>query len=303
MITGQEILNFVGEGSIRLVTFIGIIVASIILQKIVVFIVNRNLKRASKLGKRNETQYKFFKHFFSAVIIITGFILAIYSIPSLKTLAVSLFAGAGILAVIIGFASQHAFSNIVSGIFIVIFKPFSIGDRISIGTDLTGIVEDINLRHTVIRSFENRRMIIPNSIISSEKIENSSIEDEKICKFIEYGISYDSDMKKALKILEEEALKHPLHIDNRTKEEKKKKEPIVKTIVSSLGDSSVNIRAFVWTKNAIDAFNLSCDLNRIIKERFEKEGIDIPFPHRTIVFKKDIDKEKLNSMKKKNKKK
>jgi small-conductance mechanosensitive channel len=146
-------------------------------------------------------------------------------------------------------------------------------------------------------------MIIPNSIISSEKIENSSIEDEKICKFIEYGISYDSDMKKALKILEEEALKHPLHIDNRTKEEKKKKEPIVKTIVSSLGDSSVNIRAFVWTKNAIDAFNLSCDLNRIIKERFDKEGIDIPFPHRTIVFKKDIDREKLNSMKKKNKKK
>ena len=206
------------------------------------------------------------------------------------SLSVSLFAGAGILAVVIGFASQHAFANIVSGIFIVIFKPFRVGDRITIGTDVRGVVEDINLRHTIIRNFENKRIIVPNSIISNEKIENASIGDEKICRFVEFGISYDSNIDKAMKIMEKEALKHPLHIDNRSDEEKEKNDPIVRVRVIGFADSSVNLRAWVWAKDSPDAFTLGCDLNKSIKERFDKEGIEIPFPYRTIVYKKDLQK-------------
>jgi len=69
-------------------------------------------------------------------------------------------AGAGILAVAVGFASQAALSNIISGVFVVIFKPFRVGDRLKIN-ELTGVVEDITLRHTVIRDLENKRIIIP----------------------------------------------------------------------------------------------------------------------------------------------
>ena len=123
------------------------------------------------------------------------------TIPKLKSLGVTIFAGAGILAAIIGFASQAAFSNIVSGIFIVIFKPFRVGDIVKISNLYSGIVEDITLRHTVISDFENKRLIIPNSVISAETIHNSNILDNKICNHIWYGISYDSDVDLATSII------------------------------------------------------------------------------------------------------
>lgn len=261
-------------------------ICTVIFQKIISRLLRISFERSSKHLKVDETNYKFFRHFVSGVIYIVGIGLAIFAIPSLRTISVSLFAGAGILAVIIGFASQHAFSNIVSGIFITIFKPFRVGDRITLGVDLRGIVEDINLRHTIIRTFENKRVIIPNSVISDERIENASIEDEKICKYINFGISYDSNIDKAMKIMREEAEKHPNCIDNRTADEKKKKIPKVTVRVIGFSDSSVDLRAWVWAKNPADAFVLGCDLNKSIKEKFDKSKIEIPFPHRTIVYKK-----------------
>ena len=92
----------------------------------------------------------------------------------------------------------------------------------------------------------------------------------------------------------EEALKHPLHMDNRTNEEKKNNDPIIRVRVLGFGESSINLRAWVWTKSPLDAFILGCDLNESIKERFDKEGIEIPFPYRTIVFKDNKTKKKLN---------
>jgi small-conductance mechanosensitive channel len=213
----------------------------------------------------------------------------IYQYPSVRAFAVGLFAGAGILAVIIGFASQQAFSNMVSGIFIVIFRPFRVGDWIKIGTDKSGIVADITLRHTVIRDFENKRIIIPNSVISSEIIINSSIDDQKIRRHIEFGISYDSDVDKAIAIIQEEAMKHPYFLDNRTKEERKNNEPAVLARLIGFGDSSINLRTYVWSKDPAKSFDLHTDLNRIVKKRFDEEGIEIPFPYRTIVYKKDIE--------------
>jgi small conductance mechanosensitive channel len=295
MITAATVFDFALDGGQKFVLVSIIIVITIIVQKIIAKLISNSFKKSSKFLKVEETRYRFFKHFVSAFIYIVGFGLAIYSIPALRTLSVSLFASAGILALVIGFASQHAFANIVSGIFIVIFKPFRVGDRITIGTDVRGVVEDINLRHTTIRNFENKRIIVPNSIISNEKIENSSIGDEKICKFIEIGISYDSDIDKALKIMEKESLKHPLHIDGRSDDQKENNDQIVKVKVIGFGDSTVHLRAWVWAKDSPDAFTMGCDLNKSIKERFDKEGIEIPFPYRTIVYKKDLLKDKART--------
>ncbi|MDZ7777461.1 MAG: mechanosensitive ion channel [Bacteroidales bacterium] len=72
-----------------------------------------------------------------------------------------------------------------------------------------GTVEDITLRHTVIRNFENRRIIVPNSVISSETIINSNIIEDKVCNFVEISISYDSDVDKAMALMQEEAMSHP----------------------------------------------------------------------------------------------
>ncbi len=285
MITSAVVFDFLEEGSRKILLGILIILATVLVQKIVARLISRSVKKSSKFIKVEETRYKFFKHFVSALIYLIGMGMAIYTIPPLRTISVSLFAGAGILAIIVGFASQQAFSNIVSGLVIVIFKPFRVGDRITIGADLRGIVEDINLRHTVVRNFENKRIIIPNSVISNEKIENASIDDETICKFVDFSIGYDSDINKAMKIMEKEALKHPLHLDNRDKQQKKENAPVVQVRVIGFGDSSVNLRLWVWAKNSVDAFVLGCDLNKSIKESFDKGGIEIPYPYRMIVYK------------------
>jgi len=149
------------------------------------------------------------------------------------------------------------------------------------------VVEDITLRHTVLRTFENRRIIIPNSIISNEILENSNIVDEKVLKFFEIGISYDADLEKAMAIIKAEAMNHPDFMDNRSEEQIKNNDEPIKVRLISFGDFSLNLRAYIWVKDPSTAFNLGCDLNKSVKKRFDEEGIEIPFPYRTLVFKKN----------------
>ncbi|MCB0557763.1 MAG: mechanosensitive ion channel family protein [Lewinellaceae bacterium] len=259
------------------------------------FIVNRFfrrfIRRNSLLIRNDPTNYVFLRHAVTAVIYVMGFSWAVYSVPSLRTIANSLLAGAGILAVAVGFASQHALSNIISGIFIVIFKPFSVNDRLRFQNGLQGVVEDITLRHVVIRDFENRRILIPNSVISEEVIINADFGDDTICKFLEIDISYDSDIDLARAIMQEEALRHPLRIDGRTPEQIQAGRPEITVRVIALGEYYVRMRAYIWAKNNADAFELGCDLMETIKKRFDREGIEIPFPYRTIVQKEPKPKE------------
>jgi small-conductance mechanosensitive channel len=220
------------------------------------------------------------------MIYLIGFSLAVYHIQPLRAVANSLLAGAGIMAIALGFASQAALSNIISGVFIVIFKPYGVNDRITVRDTLQGVVEDITLRHTVIRDFQNRRIVIPNSVISNEVIVNADLIDDKICRFVDFDISYDSNIKLAKRIIQEEALKHSFHLDNRTPEQIEEGVEDVVVRVISFGGSAVNLRAFVWARTQADAFVMHCDLLESVKERFGANGIEIPFPHRTVVFKK-----------------
>ncbi|MFT5766023.1 MAG: small conductance mechanosensitive channel [Saprospiraceae bacterium] len=264
--------------------FGGIIIATILIAFLVNRFFNRLIKHSAQELKSDPTNYQFLRHVSTALIYIVGFSIAIYSVPNLRTLASSLLAGAGILAVALGFASQHALGNIISGVFIVIFKPFKVNDRLKI-RELSGIVEDITLRHTVIRDFENKRIIIPNSLISEEIIVNSDFIEDKICKWIDIGISYDSDIDLAKEIMRKEVMNHPLHVDPRSKEQLEKGDQEVPVRVVLLAESSVNLRAWAWAKDSPDGFVLSCDLYESIKKRFDKEGVEIPFPHRTLVYK------------------
>jgi len=262
-----------------------IIIITIIVQRIVRLIFNRFILRSSKILNNNPTKYTFLKHFISGCIILIGLALAIHTVPSLRSISVSLFAGAGILAAIIGFASQEAFSNIISGIFIVIFKPFRVNDRVNISNLYEGYIEDISLRHTVIRDFEHKRVIIPNQVISRETVINHNLVEDMICQHLYVGISYDSDMDLAMNIIREEAKKHPLYRDNRSEESiAEGKDPVMVRVVK-YGDSSIDLKAWIWTDDPLSAFYLRTDLLYSIKKRFDAEGIEIPFPHRTLVFK------------------
>lgn len=258
----------------------------VVLRKIATKLINSN---ADKI-KVDPTNFSFLKNSLSFIIYFIALIVIFRHIPSLRSFGSALFAGAGIIAAIIGFASQKAFSNIITGIFILIFKPYRVGDVIEISNGRIGTVEEITLRHTVIKDFKNERIIVPNTVISDDIIINSSITDSKIQCRIEVGISYDSDIDLAMQIMREECEKHPLLIDNRTHEDLANDVPLVRVAVIALADFSVNLRASAWTESFSDAFQMRTDLLKIIKERFDREGIEIPFPYRTIVYKKDMEK-------------
>jgi len=264
--------------------FIGVLFATILVAFLVNRFFRRLIQRSTQEMQNDPTNYQFLRHAVNAIIYIVGSGVAIYSIPSLRALASSLLAGAGILAVAIGFASQHALSNIISGVFIVVFKPFRVNDRVKL-RDMAGVIEDITLRHTVIRDFENKRIIIPNTLISGEIITNSDFGDDNICKWIDIGISYDSNIQKAKAIIKQEILDHPLHLDNRTAKQIEEGRELAPVKVILLADSSINLRGWAWATNSADAFSMGCDLYESIKMKFDEQGIEIPFPHRTIVHK------------------
>lgn len=263
--------------------FGGTILLTLIVGRLVGMYITRLIERsAAHPHVTDKTKLLFFRQLIVAAVYIAGFALAISFVPKLRAVAASILAGAGVLAVAIGFASQAALSNLISGAFIVLFQPFKVGDRITLRDTKTGIVEDITLRHTVIRDFENRRIVVPNSVMSNEIIVNGDMVEEKIARFVDVGISYDSDVQRAKALMTECVSAHPLLVDTRSPEDLEKGTPLVIPRVILLADSSVNLRAVAWAKNSADAYAMGCDLNETIKARFEAEGISIPFPHRTV---------------------
>jgi len=261
-----------------------VLIVAFLVHRFLRMLLTRFLKKSSADLNVDPTNYTFLNNALGLVVFFIGLLVVLNSFPEVREIGVTLFAGAGIFAAIIGFASQAAFSNIISGIFIVIFKPFRVGDVVT-QTNYKGIIEDITLRHVVICDFENRRYVVPNSIISNDVIHNSSLYELKTGNFVFISISYDSDIDLAISIIQDEAMAHPLLIDNRGAEEVEAGAPLVTVRVVSLGDSSVDLRATCWTEDFIKGFELKTDLYRSVKLRFDREGIEIPFPHRTIVTK------------------
>ena len=268
------------------ITYGVVFIVSFLIRKLLNTVIKKN---AAELGAR-ETSFVFIKNSISFILYTIGTIYIIHKIPYLNTMGKTLFGAAGILAAVIGFASQKAFSNIVSGLFILIFKPFRVGDIIEIAGQRKGTVEEITLRHTVIKDFEFRRVIVPNSIISDETIVNSSITDEKIRKQIEFNIGYDADVNLAKGIIRNNVRNHPLYIDNRSPEDIEKKTDQVVIRMVNWGDYYITLRAYVWTRNFDDSFILYCDILDSVKREFQEKGIEIPFPRNVVEIMKNDEK-------------
>ncbi|WP_417591512.1 mechanosensitive ion channel family protein [Owenweeksia hongkongensis] len=262
-----------------------IIIATIVIAVVFRKIGDRLIKRLSQREDFDPTNFRFLQHIITAVLVIVGIAMVIFMIPSMKHVAKTLLTGAGILAVVVGFASQAALSNIISGVFIVIFKPYRINDIVTIRDTMSGVIEDISLRHTVIRNYENRRIVIPNSVISNEVIVNANYEDDKVCKWIEWGISYTADIDHARRVVQEIVEAHPNFLDHRTPEEIANGEPKVRVKVLRLGQYSIDMRAWAWAETSAKGFNLNADCLEEIKKRFDREGIEIPYPYQNLIIK------------------
>ena len=256
---------------------IGVILIGVLVFR---FVANQVFQRIAKNPQIKEGQILIARKIFQTALYIFAIFAIIREIPALSSIATSFLAGSGLVAVVVGFASQEALTNIVSGAFIIFFKPFTINDRISLpDKNIVGFVEDISLRHTVIRTVENSRVIIPNSTINSSILENSNYKDNRRMNFFGINVSYSTDLDKAIAIIEEEISKHPNFLDTRTSLDIAKGIKAVTARVTALGDSSIQIRAGVWSEDFGKGYVMLCDLNKSVKEHFERENIEIPYPY------------------------
>lgn len=241
------------------------------------------LKRRFTKETFGETRLKFTRNSLRFVFGLVGVLVILFTVPVFREQVGYIFSGAGILAAIIGFAAKDAISNLIAGLFIVLFRPFRIGDYIKLEKGSIGIVEDITLRHTVINTFENKRLIIPNSVISTESVLNFTIQDSKILSFNDFMIGLDADIGLAKAIITEEASGLEFVIDNRTPQEIINDAPEFDVRLVDVTESGIHIRAYLWLIDPLQEFKMRSAFKEAVHKRFKAEGITLPIPMRKIV--------------------
>ncbi len=278
-------LHFSRVAFIVLIVFLTVLTARIVDKLLVT-----QMRMMNNKMNIDQTSYSIIRHSSVAVVYMMGLVVVVSSIPFLEKISVALLAGAGFAGIIVGLAAQSTLGNIISGISLAVFRPFRVGDRVNVMNEY-GKVIDITLRHTVVRTWDNRRLIIPNSIIGDEAIINWSIEDPTVRWLVDVGISYDSDIDLARNIMLEEARKHinvMTHVELKKYDSAFPREEVIQVLVTELGDYAVNMRMYFWCVDRKFCFSTGCDLRESIKKGFDAAGVEIPFPYRTVVYKNEL---------------
>ena len=175
----------------------------------------------------------------------------------------------GAAGLAIGLALQGSLANFAAGFLMIIFRPFKVGDFIE-GAGVSGVVEAIQIFTTTLKTGDNKTIIIPNAKLSGDNIINYSAQETRRVDMT-VGVAYDADLAHVKNVLN----------DIISKEERILADPAPKVAVAELADSSVNFVVRVWTKTA-DYWGVKFDMTETIKNRFDAEGIGIPFPQRDI---------------------
>lgn len=221
-------------------------------------------KVSTRTPNIDETLEKFLGSIVKYVITALTFVIAITNL-GVETASLVAMLGAATLA--IGLALQGTLGNVAAGVMLMLFRPYKIGDYVDVAGQ-EGIVDDISIFTTVLASLDNIKIIIANGEAWGSTIKNfTSMGVRRVD--VDYGIHYDDDIDKAIKIMKDISAKHQDVLD-------KPDGPWAKVV--KLNDSSVDIQNRVWCK-AEDYWDVMFDLNKSIKEAFDENGITIPYPH------------------------
>ncbi|MDR3277270.1 MAG: mechanosensitive ion channel family protein [Oscillospiraceae bacterium] len=207
---------------------------------------------------------------------------------SLKTTLSALLASSGVAAVVLSIACQEPISNLCSGIIIILSRPFQIGDVIRyLDKDISGTVEEITLRHTVIRTFENKRLIIPNGVMNKSVIENANFAGDKLCMPLEFCVTYESDLERAMSLIRDVIMRHPDYDEVKANEAIAKGEEPVEVFANRLEDSGVVLRVWVWAASLSVSIRLKSDILLGVRKRFAESGVHFAYPHMELVGRKE----------------
>ncbi len=212
---------------------------------------------------------------FAGVIVFA--VAALLALDVLGINVVPFVAGAGVAGIAVGFAAKDTLSNLIAGVLLIMDRPFEVGDRIEVwsapkNSATWGDVIDIGLRATKIKTTDNIVIIIPNNEIMTRDIVNYTTISEDIRVRISIGVSYDTDIGRAKEVILDVA-KEPEWVAE-------KPPPVV--IVKAFGESSVDLELRVWIKDARKRIHTISYVTDKVKEAFDREGIEIPYPKRDI---------------------
>lgn len=236
--------------------------------KILASIAGRITRKALSTPKLKASEL--LKDFFATVVGKTIFLIGLLiAIGNLGVDIGPLLAGVGVVGFVIGFALQETLGNFAAGIMILLYRPYDVGDFIS-AAGVSGGVQSMSLVSTNIKTPDNQLLVVPNSKIWGDVITNVTANETRRVD-LTVGIGYGDDIDHAEKVIAKILEAHELVL--------KTPEPAIK--VGSLGDSSVNILVRPWTKTS-DYWTVYWDLTKTIKQEFDKEGINIPFPQRDV---------------------
>ncbi|RLC98835.1 MAG: mechanosensitive ion channel protein MscS [Chloroflexota bacterium] len=178
-------------------------------------------------------------------------------------------AGLGVLGFIVGFALQETLANFASGLMILVYRPFDVGDLVEVAGKV-GIVKLMSLVSTTIVTLDNQRLVVPNTKIWGDVIRNVTAEKTRRVDLV-FGIGYEDDIAHAEKILTDIVESHPLVLKN----------PKADIKLHTLNESSVDFVVRPWIRTE-DYWTVYWDITRAVKDRFDQEGISIPYPHQDI---------------------
>jgi small-conductance mechanosensitive channel len=199
-------------------------------------------------------------------------------IPALRNLGTALLAGASVVSIVVGLAAQNTLGNLVSGLSLLLYRPFRVGDRLQVSAPTgveSGTVESLSLGYTVLRTYDNRRIVLPNSGIANQVTINLSSIDPKIMVIVPVGIAYGADIDRAREVLIGLARAHREVI-----------EPISCPVVN-LGASSVDLSLRTWCADAAAAARIKAELLEAAAKALPQAGIEIPFPTTTVWLRRD----------------
>ncbi|NNF39946.1 MAG: mechanosensitive ion channel [Woeseiaceae bacterium] len=268
----QSLLTLLDDNGVNAGTVVALaknlVVALVIFYvgRLVISLVVRGLRKLMQKQGIDKTLETFVCNLVSVALLIVVIIAAISALGIQTTSFIAIFGAAGLA---VGLALQGSLSNFAAGVLIVMFRPYRVGDYIE-GAGISGTVEQVQILTTVLRTPDNKQVIVPNSQIMESVITNYSAKDTRRVD-MEIGVSYSDDLDKVRSVLEEIVAADDRVLD----------EPPCLIAVSALADSSVNFFVRPWAKTA-DYWPLKFDLTETIKKRFDKEGISFPFPQQDV---------------------
>lgn len=255
------------EGGLRWAKNIGLFLLTLFAFWILSRIAGRAVRRGVKMMRGTSDLFRdFLVNSARRSILIVGLIVAL---GQLEVEISPLLAAIGAAGFVVAFALQGTLSNFASGILILVYRPFDVGDFVEVA-GVTGTVESMTLMTTTIKSADNKRVVIPNNSIWGNVITNVTGNSTRRVDMV-FGIGYGDDTDKAKGILENILSSHPLVL--------KDPEPVVR--IHELADSSVNFICRPWSMTS-DYWTVYWDVTREVKQRFDAEGVSIPFPQRDI---------------------